>query len=68
MGVWARMEEGRKPIDYYSLDRRYQRLSAENTRRARKIDTDEAYKKAQSREQLIRKAFFADCKRYLKEL
>ena len=68
MGVWARMEEGRKPIDYYSLDRRYKRLSAENTRRARKIDTDEAYKKAQSREQLIRKAFFADCKRYLKEL
>lgn len=68
MGVWARMEAGRKPIDYYSLDRRYQSLSTENTRRARKIDTDEAYKKAQSREQLIRKAFFADCKRYLKEL
>lgn len=54
--------------EYEELDGRYRMLSCENTRRARKIDTDEAYKKAQSREQLIRKAFFADCKRYLKEL
>lgn len=61
-----RKEESRLIIIHRIV--RYQSLSAENTRRARKIDTDEAYKKAQSREQLIRKAFFADCKRYLKEL
>ena len=53
--------------NYESLDRRYQKLSSENTKRARKKDTEEAYKKAKSREQLIRKAFFNDCKMYLKE-
>lgn len=55
-----------KEITYDDLERRYQELSVENTRRARKKDTERAYKKAQSRERWILKAFFADCKRYLK--
>lgn len=54
-------------MTYIELDRRYQKISAENTRRARKKDTAEAYRKAQEREQLIRRTFFADCKRYLNE-
>ena len=54
-------------LKYEELDRRYQRLSVENTRRARRIDTAEAYERAQSREELIRRAFFADCKKYLNE-
>lgn len=54
-------------LKYEELDRRYQRLSVENTRRARKKNTDEAYERAQSREELIRRAFFADCKKYLNE-
>ena len=52
-------------MDYWELERRYQRISAENTARARKADSTEGYAKAQSRERLIKKAFFADCKRYL---
>ena len=52
-------------ITYEVLNRRYTKLSCENTNRARKVDTSEGYKKAQEREQLIRRAFFADCKRYL---
>lgn len=52
-------------MTYDEIDRRYQRLSAENTRRARRRDTEEAYERARSREMLIRKAFFADCRRYL---
>lgn len=52
---------------YEELDGRYRLLSCENTRRARRIDTAEAYERAQSRERLIRRAFFADCKRYLNE-
>ena len=52
-------------LKYEELDRRYQRLSAENTRRARKKNTDEAYEKARRREEWIRRAFFADCRRYL---
>ena len=55
-----------KVYDLEDLERRYQELSVENTRRARKKDTERAYKKAQSRERWILKAFFADCKRYLK--
>ena len=52
---------------YEVLDERYRLLSCENTRRARKIDTAEAYERARSRKRLIRKAFFADCKRDLNE-
>lgn len=52
-------------MTYDELDKRYQRLSVENTRRARKKDTAEAYEMARSREELIRRAFFADCRRYL---
>ena len=52
-------------MTYHELDLKYQRISNENTRRARKIDTPEAYVRAQSREKLILKAFFNDCKRYL---
>lgn len=55
-------------LKYEELDRRYQRLSAENTRRARKRYTDEAYEKARRREEWILKAFFADCRRYLKSI
>ena len=54
-------------MSYEELDGRYRLLSCENTRRARRIGTDEAYERAQSREELIRRAFFADCKRYLNE-
>lgn len=53
--------------EYADLARRYQKLSVENTQRARKVDTAEAYKWAQYRERLILRAFFADCKRYLNE-
>lgn len=52
---------------YEELDRRYQRLSHENMMRGRKRDTEKGYEKAQGREQLIRKAFLADCKKYLNE-
>jgi hypothetical protein len=52
-------------MTYEDLERKYQRISAENTSRARKKDTAEAYDRAQSRERLIRKAFFNDCKKYL---
>lgn len=55
-------------LKYEELGRRYQRLSAENTRRARKRDTDETYEKARRREEWILKAFFADCRRYLKRI
>ena len=51
-------------MTYDELDRKYQRISHENTLRARKKDTKEAYDKAQSRERLIRKAFFNDCRKY----
>ena len=54
-------------MTYEELYRRYQKLSVENTQRARKVDTDEAYAWAQYRERLILRAFFADCKRYLNE-
>ena len=43
------------------------RLSHENTQRARKKDTAEAYEWAQQREKLITSAFFADCRKYLNE-
>lgn len=52
-------------MTYYELDLKYQRISNENTRRARRIDTPEAYARAQSREKLILKAFFNDCKKHL---
>lgn len=52
---------------YEDLYRRYQDLSEVNTLRARKKDTAEGYEKAQSRERLIRKALFNDCKKYLDE-
>ena len=52
-------------ITYELLNRRYIKLSCENTNRARKVDTEEGYRKAQEREQLIRRAFFADVKKYL---
>lgn len=52
-------------MTYIELNRKYQRISSENTRRARKIDTPEAYSRAQSREKLILKAFFNDCKKHL---
>ena len=54
-------------MTYEELERRYQRLSHENMMRGRKKDTAEGYEKARSREELIRRAFFADCKRYLNE-
>ena len=56
-----------KVYEYVDLERRYQKLSTENTQRARKKDTAEAYEWAQYREKLILRAFFADCKRYLDE-
>lgn len=52
-------------MTYHQLWLKYQRISNINTLRARKIDTHEAYERAQSRERLIMKAFFNDCKRYL---
>lgn len=52
-------------MTYEDIYRKYQRISYKNTMRARKTDTAEAYEKAQSRERLIRKALFADCRRYL---
>ena len=54
-------------MTYVELDRRYHRISHENTQRARKKDTAEAYEWAQQRERLITRAFFADCRRYLDE-
>ena len=54
-------------MTYEDIYRNYQRISYRNTMRARKVDTAEAYEKAQSRERLIRKALFADCRRYLNE-
>ena len=54
-------------MTYEELERRYQRLSNENMMRGRRKDTDRGYEKARSREELIRRAFFADCKRYLNE-
>ena len=53
-------------MNYWDLQRKYQRISNINTLRARKIDTPEAYERAQSREKLILKAFFNDVKRHLK--
>lgn len=53
-------------MNYHELQLKYQRISNENTRRSRIIDTPEGYARAQSREKLIVKAFFNDCKRYLK--
>lgn len=59
--------------DYHALFLRYMTLSRMNTLRARKVgenpkrtpeDVRQAYKKAQSREELITKAFMNDCKRY----
>lgn len=52
-------------MTYEDLDKKYQRLSHENTIRARKVDTLWAYEKAKNREKLIQKAFFNDCKRHL---
>lgn len=54
-------------MNYAELVRRYHILSHENTKRARKEDTAEAYEKAQIREKLIARAFISDCKRYLDE-
>lgn len=53
-------------MTYHQLWLKYQRISNINTLRARKIDTHEAYERAQSREKLIMKAFFNDVKRHLK--
>lgn len=55
-------------MTYEDLQRKYQRISHKNTLRARRIDTPEAYARAQSREKLIVKAFFNDCKRHLKTM
>ena len=54
-------------MTYEDIYRKYQRISYMNTMKWRKVDTAEAYEKAQSRERLIRKALFADCRRYLNE-
>lgn len=54
-------------MTYEDIYRKYQRISYKNTMRAREVDTAEAYERAQSRERLIRKALFNDCKRYLNE-
>ena len=54
-------------MTYEDIYRKYQKISYRNTMRARKVDTAEAYEKAQSLERLIRKALFADCRRYLNE-
>lgn len=54
-------------MTYGDIYRKYQRISYKNTMRARKVDTAEAYERAQSRERLIRKALINDCKRYLNE-
>lgn len=54
-------------MTYEDIYRKFQRISYKNTMRARKVDTAEAYERAQSRERLIRKALFNDCKRYLNE-
>ena len=54
-------------MTYEELDKRYRELSHENMMRARKKDTNEAYIKALERENLLWRAFFADCKRYLNE-
>lgn len=59
------MKEGRKT--YRDIWLRYQKLSHENFRRCHKKDTPEGYAFAQQREQLLVRAFFADCKRYLTE-
>ena len=53
-------------MTYHELQLKYQRISNENTRRARIIDTPEGYARAQSREKLIVKAFLNDCKKHLK--
>ena len=53
-------------MTYHELWLKYQRISNINTLRARKKDTPEAYERAQSREKLIVKAFFNDCKKHLK--
>lgn len=53
-------------MTYDDLHRKYQRISHINMLRARKKDTPQAYERAQSRERLIRKAFFNDVKRSLK--
>lgn len=55
-------------MTYDDLQRKYQRISHKNTLRARREDTPEAYARAQSRERLIVRAFFNDCKRHLKTM
>lgn len=50
---------------YHSLWLRYQELSNENTRRLRVSKAPDRFDKAAEREQLLRRAFFADCRRYL---
>lgn len=55
-------------MTYEELYQKYQRISHKNTLRARRIDTPEAYERAQSREKLIVRAFFNDCKRHLKTM
>ena len=54
-------------MTFDEIKKKYQYLSHENTQRARKKDTAEAYEWAQQREKLITRAFFADCRRYLDE-
>lgn len=54
-----------KKMTYDDLFRRYQKLSCENTDRLRISRKRNRYEFAAARERLLRKAFFADCKRYL---
>lgn len=59
------MEKRGKIITYEYLHLRYQELSHVNFRKCHKEDTKEGYERAQARERLLIRAFFADCKRYL---
>lgn len=52
---------------YHDLERHYQKLSNENTRRLRASNDPERYERARRREVLIQKAFFSDCRKYLSE-
>ena len=56
-----------KKKTYQEIDKRYQKLSHENFKRCHKLNTKEGYEKAQQRERLLKRAFLADCKRYLTE-
>lgn len=52
---------------YLDLKRQYDKLSCENTNRLRKSKKADRFEFAAAREQLLIRALFADCKRYLTE-